>query len=251
MTTNYIFGSGRVGVTPSNIKVSLSPTTTAVINNTAVAPTVSAPQQVKPPTDISSMVATRNSAIDNFDAQINQMTAAKVAKQKQEQQAAQQAAAQSSVNTSPVIDTGQYSGPLSGSRAALVSRAASMVGTPYAWGGGGYGVKASLGPLNGPNNTQKVVGVDCSGLTSYVYSTLGIRLPRTSQQQLTTSGYKTNVKNLRAGDLVGWSSLGHVAMYDGNGGIIESTGGGVRRRPLSSYDTNRGVFGVHLSLPGD
>lgn len=251
MTTNYIFGSGRVGVTPSNIKVSLSPTTTAAINNTAVAPSVLAPQQVRTPTDISSMVATRNSAIDNFDAQINQMTAAKVAKQKQEQQAAQQAAVQSSANTSPVLDTGQYSGPTSGTRAALVSKATSMVGTPYAWGGGGAGIKSSLGDLNHKGNPQKVVGVDCSGLTSYVYSTIGIRLPHQSDTQLRTSGYKTNVRNLRAGDLVGWSAGGHVAMYDGNGGIIESVGGGVRRRALTANDTSRGVYGVHLSLPGD
>lgn len=143
-----------------------------------------------------------------------------------------------------------YSGPMSGSRAHLVKQAQSLLGTPYAWGGGGYGNRSSRGTGKG---TQNVIGVDCSGLTSYVFGTLGIKLARQSDAQLRTSGYKTKVENLQPGDLVGWAKGGHVAIYVGNGMIIESPRPGlsVRARKLSSYDYNGGVYGVRVSLPGE
>lgn len=258
MTTNYIFGNGRISTMPKSpgLNVNLSPTTTAAINNTSPISQAVAPKQTTLPMDnpTSSIASNSNSAIDSFDNQINQLTMAKVNRDRQEQQQAQQQAQQSVDNTGGVslVDNVKYSGPASGARAQLVSAATSLIGEPYAWGGGGYGVKGSLGALNnGGPTAPRVVGVDCSGLTTYAYSTLGIRLPHQSDTQLRTSGYKTAVKNLQAGDLIGWSAGGHVAMYDGNGGIIESVAGGPRRRKLTANDFARGVYGVHISLPGD
>ncbi len=130
-------------------------------------------------------------------------------------------------------------------RSRIIKTAASRLGTPYAWGGGGYGVFAGRGTGKG---TQGVVGVDCSGLTSWVYSQYGIRMPRQSDAQLRTMGHKTSVANARPGDLIGWNKGGHVAIYAGNGWLIESPkpGGKVRYRRVPG-----GTFAVRLSLPGD
>src|SRR5690606_24108082 len=64
-----------------------------------------------------------------------------------------------------------------GARYDVLKYAAQMLGTPYAWGGGGYGVRKSRGIGKGTTN---VIGVDCSGLTSYFYGRVGIKLPRYS-----------------------------------------------------------------------
>lgn len=136
-----------------------------------------------------------------------------------------------------------------GTRAKVIQYAQGMLGTPYAWGGGGVGNKGSRGTGKG---TQGVVGVDCSGLTSYVYGMIGVNLNRKSDKQL-TQGVKTSIANAQPGDLVGWGPGGHVAIYAGNGMIIESPkpGGRVQTRKLGSGDNSRGVYAVRLRLPGE
>lgn len=128
-----------------------------------------------------------------------------------------------------------------GLRTALVGKAQSYSGLPYVWGG-----------------TDLSKGVDCSGLVQSVYNMLGIKLPRTAHEQSRSSiGTRTSISNLKPGDLVAWQGgwrgpdyVGHIAVYAGNGEIIEAPSAGqtVRRRKLRN-DEN--TFGVHLSLPGD
>lgn len=136
-----------------------------------------------------------------------------------------------------------------GNRAKILQGAQSLLGTGYAWGGGGYGNRSSRGTGKG---TQNVIGVDCSGLTSYIYGLVGYKLPRQSDAQL-ASGYKTSIANAQPGDLIGWGPGGHVAVYAGNGMIIESPkpGGHVQTRKLHARDTQRGVYAVRLRLPGE
>jgi cell wall-associated NlpC family hydrolase len=149
---------------------------------------------------------------------------------------------------------GNYDGPMpnfydakttSGLRQNIVKSAYSRLGTPYAWGGGGYNSYAGRGHGHGTNN---VVGVDCSGLVSWTLGRYGIKGPRQSDAMLRTMGYKTAVRNARPGDLIGWQKGGHVAIYAGNGWLIESPkpGGRVRYRRVPP-----GTYAVHLSLPGD
>jgi cell wall-associated NlpC family hydrolase len=91
--------------------------------------------------------------------------------------------------------------------------ALSLVGTPYRWGGEGTG------------------GLDCSGLTQYVYRKVGIVIPRTSYEQY-GMGIAVPMSGLHPGDLIFFSTSGsgpsHVAVYVGNGLIVqalnESTG---------------------------
>lgn len=134
----------------------------------------------------------------------------------------------------------------SGTRQKIVQEAYKMLGTPYAWGGGGIGNRGSRGTGLG---TQNVIGVDCSGLTSYVYGLIGMKLPRYSNNQ-TAQGVRTNIKNAQPGDLVGWGRGGHVAIYIGDGMIIESPKPGtqVRTRKLGAGES---VYAVRLKLPGD
>lgn len=88
--------------------------------------------------------------------------------------------------------------------------------TPYVWGG----------------NSLKN-GVDCSGLVQQIYKQLGISLPRVTYDQA-KSGKVVNRNQLLPGDLIFYNtkrgSNSHVAIYMGNGKVIEAphTGANVR-----------------------
>lgn len=99
---------------------------------------------------------------------------------------------------------------------AAVAAAKSQVGQPYVWGGTGNG------------------GFDCSRLTQWAYSQAGVELPRTADQQ--AIGQQVSADQLQPGDLVVWD--GHVAMYSGNGEIVEA-GDPVQTNPLRT--TNMGM----------
>lgn len=98
-----------------------------------------------------------------------------------------------------------------------VQKALSAVGTPYVWGGNTPGV-----------------GLDCSGLTHWAYGEAGVDIPRTAQAQ--TVGRQVSASNLLPGDLLVWD--GHVAMYTGNGQIVEA-GSPVQTNPIRT--TNMGM----------
>lgn len=133
--------------------------------------------------------------------------------------------------------TYNYNGSVSSARQNVVNSAMSLLGTPYAWGGGGIGNRGSRGIGMG---TQNVIGVDCSGLTSYAYGTIGINLPRHSRTQLNSGGgVKVNISRAKPGDLIGWSDgRGHVGIYLGNGKMIHSPRPGSRVQIVNIYDTN-------------
>ena len=86
-----------------------------------------------------------------------------------------------------------------------VNTALAQVGKPYAWGGGGPG------------------SFDCSGLTKYAYAAAGVTLPHSSSMQ-STMGTPVSEADLQPGDLVFfYSPVSHVAMYIGNGQIVQAT----------------------------
>jgi cell wall-associated NlpC family hydrolase len=80
-----------------------------------------------------------------------------------------------------------------------IQMAATQRGKPYVWGARGPGA------------------FDCSGLTQYVYSRLGKRLPRTTYQQYAVTKIPAN--QLRPGDLVFTRDLSHVGIYAGYGAM--------------------------------
>ena len=115
---------------------------------------------------------------------------------------------------SPTPESAAEGGSAAGQ--AAVAAAKSQVGQPYVWGGTGNG------------------GFDCSGLTQWAYSQAGVELPRTADQQ--AIGQQVSADQLQPGDLVVWD--GHVAMYSGNGEIVEA-GDPVQTNPLRT--TNMGM----------
>ena len=102
-----------------------------------------------------------------------------------------------------------------GSGAALVAAAETELGVPYVWGG-----------------VTAHVGLDCSGLVVVSMQGIGFNLLwsfRTAQEQATL-GVTVALSALRPGDLLffegedttGPSLLGHVAIYVGDGEMIEA-----------------------------
>ena len=99
--------------------------------------------------------------------------------------------------------------------ADLVRYAAEFVNVPYLWGG------------------RAGFGFDCSGFTSTIYQVHGITLPRDADAQAADSrGRPVDKSALQPGDLLFYShgsrdpdnpdAIYHVAMYSGNGAMIEA-----------------------------
>lgn len=75
---------------------------------------------------------------------------------------------------------------------------------------------------------------DCSGLTGGAWKSVGVKLPRTSQSQF-RAGKRVSKSNLRRGDLVFfYSGISHVAIYAGNGNVIQASRPGrpVNKMPM-------------------
>ncbi|MGN7224960.1 C40 family peptidase [Dietzia maris] len=85
--------------------------------------------------------------------------------------------------------------------AGAVRNALSQQGVPYVWGG-----------------TSPGQGLDCSGLTQWAYGDAGVEIPRLAQEQ--GVGVQVSPQDVLPGDLLVWD--GHVAMYIGNGQIVEA-----------------------------
>ena len=92
--------------------------------------------------------------------------------------------------------------------ATLVSYARQFVGNPYVWGG---------------NSLTK--GCDCSGFVHLVYKNFGYKTVRYSMSFL-YEGTPVSRENIKPGDIVIYArsgeGIGHVAIYAGNGKIVEA-----------------------------
>ncbi|GLZ81903.1 hypothetical protein Afil01_67100 [Actinorhabdospora filicis] len=90
-----------------------------------------------------------------------------------------------------------------GDRGTVVNFALAQVGKPYVW--------ASSGPG----------GYDCSGLTLRAWSKVGLALPHNAAAQWNMLPHIPR-DQLRPGDLVFYNDLSHVAMYIGNGYVVQA-----------------------------
>ena len=109
---------------------------------------------------------------------------------------------------------------------AVIALASRYVGVGYRYGG------------SNPS------GFDCSGYVQYVYRHLGLKLPRTADQQL-HAVRRVSRSQARPGDLLffvygGYSS--HVAIYAGNGMMYDAPHRGARVAKRKIYSASV-VFG--------
>lgn len=122
------------------------------------------------------------------------------------------------------------SGSLSGSPGSAPTRppsrrgdsaldyAVRQIGKPYKWG------------AEGPSS------FDCSGLTSQAWASAGKEIPRTSQEQWAQLK-RVSLRKLRPGDLIVYfPKATHVAMYLGDGMVIQAPRPGTRVKvsPIAS-----------------
>jgi len=126
--------------------------------------------------------------------------------------------------------------PVHGGR-QVVAFARHQLGCPYVWGG--------TGPCGS--------GFDCSGLAVEAWTSAGVTIPRTSQEQSAQLPHVSR-SQLRPGDLVFAagsdgtpSSPGHVVIYIGHGKVIQAyaTGTPVEVSTLAS------VHAVSYADPGE
>ncbi len=155
----------------------------------------------------------------------------------------------------------------------VIARAISQRGVPFAYGGGGasgpskgtaaapesdrpdqaeVGVESLdvtpglnlptvvpnvAAPVPAPAPRVEVVGFDASGLMVYAYAGVGVKLPRSSGEQ-----YKVGQKVVPAlalpGDLLFYGPEGtqSVALFIGNGQMVETTDSGVTVSPVRTKD---------------
>ncbi|WP_274916901.1 NlpC/P60 family protein [Streptomyces sp. WZ-12] len=112
---------------------------------------------------------------------------------------------------------------MQGNANSAIHAALSQIGLDYSWGGGGPG-----GPSEGFAQGAGTVGFDCSSLMQFAYAKAGIRLGRTTYEQI-TQGKGVDYKERRPGDLM-FPNSGHVVMYLGNGKIVHAPRSGQKIR---------------------
>lgn len=104
----------------------------------------------------------------------------------------------------------------------VIKRAESQLGLPYAWGGGNfYGPTKGIrdGGVADAHGDYNKVGFDCSGLMMYAFYGVGIELQHYSGYQY-TAGKQVPSSEAKRGDMLFWP--GHVALYLGDGKMIEA-----------------------------
>jgi cell wall-associated NlpC family hydrolase len=116
--------------------------------------------------------------------------------------------------------------PAASSRGERVAAIAQRyLGIPYRWGGEAPGT-----------------GFDCSGFVQYVFSRVGVSLPRVVSAQYRT-GRAVARSALRPGDIVFFNGLGHDGIYIGGGRFIHSPSSGdvVKISTITGYYADRWV----------
>lgn len=115
-----------------------------------------------------------------------------------------------------------------------LSYAMEKRGTPYVWGGTGES------------------GYDCSGLMLRAYGSAGIDLPRTAAEQYSAFSKKISWDELRPGDLVFFSGLGHVGMISKTGYMVHAPQSGdvVKEEKLSQWRRDSFVGAVRPDPKG-
>jgi peptidoglycan DL-endopeptidase CwlO len=113
--------------------------------------------------------------------------------------------------------TATYTGPTTTQAEQAVAFAYAQLGKPYQWGATGPG------------------SYDCSGLAEAAWAAAGVAIPRDTYEQWAALPHIA-ASAIQPGDLLYYDGIGHVAMYVGDGYIIDApqTGLDVERIPMST-----------------
>lgn len=138
-------------------------------------------------------------------------------------------------NSAAAASAYQDYGNLSKSRQGLLANARSYIGSDYQLGGRSY------------------QGIDCSGLVMQVYNKMGFNITQHSAgwQGRNIPGVRTSVNNLRPGDIVAWKDGSHIAIYAGNGQIIEAANTRVGTVQRKIWADPSQIVGIKVRLPGE
>ncbi len=111
----------------------------------------------------------------------------------------------------------QYTGPTSTQAGQAVAFTYAQLGKPYQWGATGPG------------------SFDCSGLVQAAWAAAGVAIPRDTYEQWAALPHIAT-SAIQPGDLLYYDGEGHVAMYVGDGYIIDApqTGEDVEKIPMST-----------------
>ncbi|WP_328671684.1 C40 family peptidase [Streptomyces sp. NBC_00322] len=139
---------------------------------------------------------------------------------------AQERASRSSERTT-LSAPSSSSSSATGSAATVVAFLKAQLGDAYIMGG------------TGPNSW------DCSGLVQAAFKTVGVDLPRVSEDQ-SVAGTQVGTSNLQIGDILYWGGAGsayHVGVYIGDGQYLDAANPskGVVIQDLSGYPASGAV----------
>ena len=150
------------------------------------------------------LLDTRTSLLSNLTAQQQATVAA---------QTVGGSTSSGTVTTTPVA----YTGSTSSQAGQAVAFAYAQLGKPYVWG------------ATGPDS------YDCSGLVQAAWASAGVSIPRVTYDQWASLPH-IPMSDLQPGDLILYNGESHVAIYVGNGYIIDAphTGAVVEKVPEST-----------------
>jgi len=113
--------------------------------------------------------------------------------------------------------TAVYTGPTTTQAEKAVAFAYAQLGKPYVWGATGPG------------------SYDCSGLVQAAWAAAGVSIPRVTYDQWAALPHIAT-SSIQPGDLLFYDGEGHVAMYVGDGYIIDAptTGLDVQKIPMNT-----------------
>jgi cell wall-associated NlpC family hydrolase len=126
---------------------------------------------------------------------------------------------QGTVQSGGGITNAVYAGPTGSQADTAVAFVFSQLGCAYSYG--------STGPCS--------TGFDCSGLVMSAWAAAGITIPRDTFEQWAALPH-VSTSDLQPGDLLYYDGIGHVAMYVGQGMIIDAPTAGepVREIPMDT-----------------
>jgi cell wall-associated NlpC family hydrolase len=175
--------------------------------------------------EIEATLAQRQQLLSSIKDQIAELQAAERRRQARLAAAARARLSAPEPTTTAAPASEAPTGAPSSQYGGVVGIAMQYLGTPYRWGG-----------------SSPSTGFDCSGFVMYVFSRVGVSLPRTVSTQYAV-GVPVSRSELQPGDIVFFNNLGHDGIYIGGNQFIHSphTGDVVKISSITGYYSDNWV----------